>query len=119
MDKTQVELIEAALRKGQMIVVGEFRGAAAETINYIAKSGPNAGKAASFSRVKYTCELGDGVDGFESVTCSVSTPDGQDPKNYILPFKRGARVLIVAEALSVSKGVKEIKASTLVSFGTN
>jgi hypothetical protein len=99
-----IKLMEA----GKVAFVGEWRGFAPETINYVNKQG----KAASFARLVHTVEVGDG-QRVEAIKVSSPVQDGVKPESVQVPFKRGQKVLVEVDGYEVDRGNKSIRAGSV------
>jgi hypothetical protein len=96
------------LAQGKCVMVAEFRGGKAETINYTDKK---SGKRAHFNRLAHAFEVGAAGD---QVRVTERQPDDADMSKVHIPHKKGQRMLIVVEAIEVEKGNKMVSASELV-----
>lgn len=99
-----IKLIEA----GKVAFVGEWRGFAPETINYVNKQG----KAASFGRLVHTVEIGEG-QRVEAIKVSSAVQEGVKPDSVQVPFKRGQKVLVEVDGFEIDRGNKSIRAGSV------
>jgi len=109
MNDKETSVVAKMIDGGKVVVIGEWRGVIPETIKYTDKQG----RAASFGRLVHTIELGDGTR-IESVKVSQSVADGQTPESMVVPYKRGARVVVEVDSMMVEKGTRQIRAASIV-----
>lgn len=99
--KEQNELVINTLNAGAVALVGEWRGAKAETIRWGAREGRNAGE---MSFETHMIEYGEGVN-FAAISVKVRIPDGVNAQNVTFSrFQRGQAVLVRLRNFSVQKG---------------
>ncbi len=109
MTEKEIAAASKLLDGGKCVVLGEWRGVVPETIKYTDKQG----RAASFGRLLHTVELGDG-SRVESVKVTQSVSDGQAPETVQVPFKRGQRVAVEVDSMAIDKGVRQVRAASIV-----
>lgn len=109
MTDKEAQAVAKLLDSGKVALLGEWRGFVPETIRYTDKNG----RAASFGRLVHTVELGDG-QRVESVKCSQSVPDGTAPEAVQIGFKRGQRVVVEVDSMTVEKGTRQVRAASIL-----
>lgn len=85
-----------ALKKGGIFMIGEYRSAKAETVNYRDKV---SGKAAKFASHLHVVETGD-----DSVTFQERVEEGVDTSTLKPRFAKGQKVLVRVETLERVQG---------------
>lgn len=88
--------IIGALNRGGIYLVGEYRGAKAETVNYRDKV---TGKAAKFSSHLHVVESGD-----ETITFQDRVEEGVDTTTLKPKFPKGTKILVRVESLEKVQG---------------
>ena len=96
------------LSEGKCIMIGEFRGGKAERIDYTDKK---TGKRTHFNRIAHAFEVGAAA---EQVRVTERMDDEADTSKYVVPFKKGDRMLMVVEAIDVDKGNRTVAASEIL-----
>jgi hypothetical protein len=91
------------------ILIGEWRGAKPDKVNYTDKK---TGAAKSFGKVTHVVEVGANKT-FESVTVTEMLPDNVDPEKYVAPFKRGDRVMVNVKTVALDFGKRDVGAYVL------
>jgi len=109
MTEKEIAAASKLLDGGECVVLGEWRGVVPETIKYTDKQG----RAASFGRLLHTVELGDG-QRVESVKVAQSVADGQAPETVQVQFKRGQRVAVEVDSMTIEKGTRQVRAASIV-----
>jgi len=109
MNDKESSVVAKMIDGGKVVVLGEWRGCIPETIKYTDKQG----RAASFGRLVHTIELGDGAR-IESVKVSQSVANDVTPESVQITFKRGARVVVEVDSMVVDKGIRQLRAASIV-----
>jgi len=84
------------VEKGEILALGEFRHAKAETITWRDKG---TGKQMSADIVRYTCEFGD-----VSIGVTENLKEGLTPATYKCPFTKGEQVAWSVSELKAHQG---------------
>lgn len=79
-----------------MFCLGEYRGGKAETIKYRDKL---TGKTAEFSQIGHNLESGN-----DMFVLQERLGDGASPKDFVPPFKKGAKVLVRLDTVERVQG---------------
>ncbi len=109
-NEPQSDTIGRAIMSGQIVLVGEWRGAKADQVKYIDKK---TGAPKSFGKVTHVLEVGENKT-FESVSVTEMLPDSIDPEKYVLPFRRGERVMVAVKSVENDFGKRDVSALGLV-----
>jgi hypothetical protein len=104
------DVISTALTQGQCVVVGEWRGAKPETVNYVSKK---TGQPAKFSKMTHVVEVGEG-NNFASIDVSEMLPDNIDLASHKVPFHKGDRVMVAVKSLEDDFGSRSITAHGII-----
>jgi hypothetical protein len=104
----ETEIIGKLSSEGKCVFVGEWRGFMPETINYTNKKG----QAAKFARIVHTVEVIDG-QRVDAIKVSQSVPDGTDPAQIAVPYKRGQRVVVEVDTMEVERGNRSARSNAI------
>jgi hypothetical protein len=97
---THAELLHHVLR-GRLLVVGEFRGAVAESAGYV---DTRTGEAISYVRATYVIECAcRGV--LDRAIIRQKKPSVADPEQVQFPYEKGKQYVFFLEGLKLERGV--------------
>ncbi len=101
------------IAEGRCVLVGEWRGAKAETIPFVNKKN---GLKESFGKVTHVVEVGQGT-GFESLSVVEMAPRGVPVEQMPIPFARGDRVVVDCRAIESDFSGRTVTAQGIAKLG--